>query len=77
MPKKLKPNGKLPPEKLMQMTDAEVQKLARETRQKMAIGHPPYEKDEWDGLCNLECQLHLELVNRHFVGTKTKHLKYN
>lgn len=68
---------KLPPSELAVMADGELKKLKDEVRGKMAIGHPPYTAEEWDGLCALECQLHLEAVNRHFLGTKVKKLRYN
>lgn len=78
MPKKTPPakDGRLPPQVLMLMPDKALAEMKALVRYKMRIGHPPMPKEEWDQLCNLECQLHLEAVNRHFLGTRVKSLKY-
>lgn len=59
------------------MPDTELAALRTEVRQRMAPGHPPYSREEWNDLCDLECQLRLETVDRHFTGTKIKSLKYS
>lgn len=78
MPKKMRPvkDGRIPPQALMLMSNKELAEMKSAVRYKMRVGHPPMPKEEWDCLCNLECQLHLEAVNRYFIGTKTRSLKY-
>lgn len=75
---KLTSEGKLPQQTLMAMTDKEVLDLTYKVRHAIRPGHEPMPGLEWDKLCNLETQLHLELVNRHFMGreTKTKRVIY-
>lgn len=75
-PPKPRPFKRLPPGELSQLPDSDLAALKTEVRAKMAPGHPPYSASEWSDLCDLEVQLHLEAVNRHFTGTKVKNLKY-
>lgn len=78
MPKKMRPvrDGRIPPQALMLMSNKELAEMKAAVRDKMRPGHPDMPKEEWDRLCNLECQLHLESVNRYFIGIKTRRLKY-